>query len=227
MILCPEPADHPCNNTGGALPTLSARLNETCEAERTKLGRTQNVLFPLVGSGAAPVHRHPSARRSQVRIGTPSSTGSETPRNPKPAPGASACSSRCWPEVRRSTPVPQPRRRERQGADPGAYQNESHNGMLKRWPPNRSRSGFPRNSSVSSTHSSHRAPTRAGQPQCELESKSSLPANAATRPIEPSSPATSAFRPPQPSTALPFLRSVMPSPRNRGERAPPRRGLVG
>ncbi len=43
-------------------------------------------------------------RSSPERIGTRSSTGSETPRNPKPDPGASTSLSRCWPEVRPSTP---------------------------------------------------------------------------------------------------------------------------
>ena len=43
-------------------------------------------------------------RCSQVRIGTPFSTGSETQRSLKPAPGASPSLSRCWPEVRPSIP---------------------------------------------------------------------------------------------------------------------------
>ena len=56
----------------------------------------------------AALSANPRGRRclrcSQVRIGTPSSTGSETPRNPKPALDASASLSRCWTEVRPSTP---------------------------------------------------------------------------------------------------------------------------
>ncbi len=62
------------------------------------------------------------SRCSLVRIGTPSSTGSETPRDPKPARGASTNSSRCWPEVRPSTPR-FPGHPSRRFAAPGASHN--------------------------------------------------------------------------------------------------------
>jgi hypothetical protein len=48
--------------------------------------------------------RRRCSRRSRGQIDTPSSTGSEAPRDLTPARGASASSWRCWPEVRRSTP---------------------------------------------------------------------------------------------------------------------------
>ncbi len=43
----------PVNGTSGAPPTLGGRFSETCEAGRMKLGRTRNVLIPLVGLGVA------------------------------------------------------------------------------------------------------------------------------------------------------------------------------
>ena len=69
-------------------------------------------------------------RRSPVRIGTPSSIGSETQRSWRPEPDVSSSLSRCWPEARPSTRKVHDHlltdRRRRMGAPDAAGTGDSH-----------------------------------------------------------------------------------------------------
>ena len=96
--------------TGRMQPSGDVEVRQAIEDGRWEAAYAGQASMEVPADLTAALQQHPEAAATfETLTGanrTPSSTGSEAPRSPRPARGDSSSSSRCWPTERRSTPRP-------------------------------------------------------------------------------------------------------------------------